>query len=95
MTMRRLVHDDTLHSHCMVADTCRRVSMRMPRHTSMQAAALAYLASPIDAIPDAVPVFGLLDDAAVLCGVMGGVAATELVRYRAWILEHGSGLGQG
>jgi len=48
-------------------------------------AALAYLASPIDAIPDAVPFVGLVDDMAVLCGVVGGVAATELVRYRAWV----------
>eukprot|EP00658_Telonema_sp_P-2_P015183 TRINITY_DN1582_c0_g1_i1.p1 TRINITY_DN1582_c0_g1~~TRINITY_DN1582_c0_g1_i1.p1 ORF type:complete len:271 (-),score=50.53 TRINITY_DN1582_c0_g1_i1:284-1096(-) len=50
-------------------------------------AALAYLVSPIDAIPDGVPFVGLLDDAAVLCAVIGGVAAVELARYQAWAAQ--------
>ena len=44
-------------------------------------AALVYLVSPIDAVPDFIPVAGLLDDAAV---IMAAVAAMEaqLMRYR-------------
>jgi uncharacterized membrane protein YkvA (DUF1232 family) len=45
--------------------------------------ALAYFVSPIDAIIDAIPVLGFVDDAAVLAWVTGSVRA-ELVAFRAW-----------
>ena len=35
--------------------------------------ALAYFISPIDAIPDAIPVFGLTDDLAVIAAAVGTV----------------------
>merc|ERR1711865_1189505 len=51
------------------------------------AAALAYLVSPIDLVPDAIPFVGLLDDIAVLGAVLGGVAALELARYQVWVSQ--------
>lgn len=44
---------------------------------------LLYLVSPIDAIVDAIPVLGYLDDAAVLAWVLGQVRA-ELDLFRDW-----------
>lgn len=46
-------------------------------------AGLLYLISPIDAIVDAIPVLGYLDDAAVLAWVLGQVRA-ELDLFREW-----------
>jgi uncharacterized membrane protein YkvA (DUF1232 family) len=45
--------------------------------------ALLYFVSPIDAIIDAIPVLGYLDDAAVLAWVAGQVRA-ELDAFRGW-----------
>ena len=45
--------------------------------------ALLYFISPIDAIIDAIPVLGFLDDAAVLAWVFGQARA-ELHAFRAW-----------
>lgn len=44
---------------------------------------LIYFVSPIDAIIDAIPVLGFVDDAAVLAWVIGQVRA-ELHAFRAW-----------
>jgi uncharacterized membrane protein YkvA (DUF1232 family) len=46
-------------------------------------AGLMYFLSPIDAIPDFIPVFGMLDDIAVLAWVMKSLSA-ELSAFRAW-----------
>jgi uncharacterized membrane protein YkvA (DUF1232 family) len=46
-------------------------------------AGLLYFLSPIDAIIDAIPVFGLLDDAAVLAWVISQVR-WELDAFRDW-----------
>jgi uncharacterized membrane protein YkvA (DUF1232 family) len=45
--------------------------------------ALLYFVSPIDAIVDAIPVLGYVDDAAVLAWVFGQVRA-ELDTFRSW-----------
>jgi uncharacterized membrane protein YkvA (DUF1232 family) len=47
--------------------------------------ALAYFISPIDAIPDAIPVIGFSDDLGVLVAALGAVAAhiTDEVRRQA------------
>jgi uncharacterized membrane protein YkvA (DUF1232 family) len=45
--------------------------------------ALLYFVSPVDAILDAIPVLGLVDDAAVLAWVFGQVRA-ELEAFREW-----------
>ncbi|KAF2406917.1 YkvA family protein [Pseudomonas antarctica] len=46
-------------------------------------AGLMYFLSPIDAIPDFIPVFGMLDDIAVLAWVMRTLDG-ELSAFRAW-----------
>jgi uncharacterized membrane protein YkvA (DUF1232 family) len=45
--------------------------------------ALIYFLSPIDAIPDFIPMFGMLDDIAVLAWVMKTLDG-ELSAFRAW-----------
>lgn len=46
-------------------------------------AGLLYLVCPIDAIVDAIPVIGFIDDAAVLAFVLGQVRS-ELQAFRDW-----------
>lgn len=46
-------------------------------------AAVLYFLSPIDAIPDFIPVIGYLDDAAVVAYVMR-MLGDEVARFRAW-----------
>lgn len=46
-------------------------------------AGLMYFLSPLDAIPDFIPLFGMLDDIAVLAWVMNTLGA-ELNAFRAW-----------
>ena len=59
-----------------------------PRHLACvvgMTAAFTYLASPIDAVPDAIPVVGLSDDTAVVsAAVMTTIATGELARYMLW-----------
>lgn len=45
--------------------------------------AIAYLVSPIDVIPDVIPVLGLIDDAAVL-GLCLKLVRSDVDEYRAW-----------
>lgn len=47
-------------------------------------AALTYLALPVDMIPDAVPIMGMLDDACVL-RIVAGKLANELSRYKEYL----------
>lgn len=46
-------------------------------------AALIYFVDPFDLIPDAVPVFGYLDDAAVIAAVVR-LNLSEISRFRNW-----------
>ena len=47
-------------------------------------AIVAYLISPIDLIPDGVPVLGFIDDALIINLVLELCVDTELRRYRKW-----------
>lgn len=47
-------------------------------------AIVAYLISPIDLIPDGVPVLGFIDDALIINLVLDLCVDTELKRYRKW-----------
>ena len=50
--------------------------------------ALGYFISPIDAIPDAIPVVGYVDDALV-AGYVVHLLSEDIVKYRAWREEQG------
>lgn len=43
--------------------------------------ALLYLISPLDAIPDPIPVFGLMDDVGVIMAAVANLA-NELLKYK-------------
>lgn len=47
-------------------------------------AALIYALSPIDLIPDVIPVIGYLDDAAVIYFVISAGVGKDLEKYKAW-----------
>ena len=62
----------------------RRDYRHVSRSTIVMAlGALVYFVAPIDAIFDAVPGLGLIDDAAVLAWVISEIRA-ELADFRAW-----------
>lgn len=48
------------------------------------AAIIAYLVSPIDLIPDGVPILGFIDDAFIINIIIQLCIDKELERYRAW-----------
>ena len=67
-----------------VRDMARGGYPHVPWKTaSALAAALAYFVAPVDAVPDFLPLTGLLDDAAVLSLVFGA-AESDLRRYCSW-----------
>ncbi len=45
--------------------------------------ALLWILNPLDLVPDAIPLFGLLDDAAVVAIVMA-MTEQDLADYKAW-----------
>jgi len=78
------VWDDLQTSVRLVRAWGRRDYAGVGRGTlALLVGALLYFVCPIDAIIDAIPFFGYLDDAAVLAWVAGQVRA-ELETFRAW-----------
>jgi len=76
--------DDIRAAYNMVADTTTGRYQGMSKTTiALLVGGLAYLALPLDIVPDFVPVAGWLDDAAVLAWIFKQ-STTELARYRAW-----------
>ncbi|MBQ9519068.1 MAG: DUF1232 domain-containing protein [Firmicutes bacterium] len=53
----------------------------------MMASAMLYILTPIDLIPDIIPVIGRLDDIAVIAYVLQSLRV-ELVKYNVWRSEH-------
>lgn len=49
--------------------------------------AVLYFVMPLDAVPDVVPVLGLMDDAAVVAYVMK-LIRDDLARFRQWETQH-------
>lgn len=52
------------------------------KHKALAIGALVYLVSPLDAVPDPLPVVGLLDDAGIIATAVAALAA-ELSKYTA------------
>lgn len=50
---------------------------------------LAYVVSPVDAVPDIIPVAGLVDDGAVVAGTLAALAV-EIAAFRMWESEQRS-----
>lgn len=48
---------------------------------------IAYLASPIDLVPDNIPILGFLDDAFIINIIMELCVSRELENYRKWKAE--------
>ena len=57
------------------------------RSITLSVAALAYLLSPLDLIPDQLPVIGLIDDVSVVMGVLKLGVGYDLDKYREWQYE--------
>lgn len=78
------VWDDLQTSVRLVRAWARRDYAGVGRGTiALLVGALLYFLCPIDAIIDAIPVLGYVDDAAVLAWVVGQVRA-ELESFRSW-----------
>lgn len=50
---------------------------------------LLYILSPLDLIPDFIPIAGLLDDAAVI-GICLKMLSADIEKYRRWKAENGA-----
>ena len=47
---------------------------------------LIYVISPIDLVPDVIPVLGLLDDAAIIAAATGAIS-NIIIKYKEWKKE--------
>jgi uncharacterized membrane protein YkvA (DUF1232 family) len=81
--LRRLLEDGRLLLS-LVRDVRRGRYRRVPVWTASAAAfALLYVLNPFDVMPDALPVVGLLDDAAVVSACLA-LLEQDLHAYREW-----------
>lgn len=73
----------------MVRETVRGGYRRLPKRTLVaMVAGLVYFVSPLDLIPDVLPLLGFVDDAAVLFWVVRQVRR-DIDEFRAWEREWG------
>jgi len=78
--------DDVRVLLSMVQDTWSHTYRDVPYWTiAAVVAALLYVINPFDAIPDAIPIVGQLDDAAVVAACLA-LVRRDLQRYREWKL---------
>lgn len=85
--LRRLLDDGRLLLS-FVRDVRRGRYRRVPLWTLSAAGfALLYVLNPFDVVPDALPVLGLLDDAAVVSACLA-LLEQDLYDYRAWRQAH-------
>ena len=76
--------DDIKTSFALIRDWFNGSYDKVPAHMIVSlAGALAYLVSPLDLIPDWVPMAGLVDDAAILAFVFQ-LSKVDLNTYRRW-----------
>ena len=81
--------DDIITMVSLVDSYVKKEYMDIPVGTIVSiVAALIYLLSPIDLIPDVIPVIGYLDDAAVIMLVLGLGVNNDLNKYRGWQEEN-------
>ncbi len=66
---------------CYINGTYRRIPYKM---IIMALGALLYVLSPIDLIPDMIPVIGYVDDVAVIMFVLNKGVNKELKKFREW-----------
>ena len=79
--------DNIRTAYGMVADaTAGRYKGITKTTVALLVGGLAYLALPVDIVPDFIPVAGWLDDAAVLAWIFRQ-STVELERYRTWRKE--------
>ncbi|MCB1204579.1 MAG: DUF1232 domain-containing protein [Verrucomicrobiae bacterium] len=79
----RSVIDDVMDFIGIIKEGLRgRFRVPMPEILKV-AGALAYLLCPVDGVPDAIPIAGLVDDVAVLAYMANNIADT-LKAYREW-----------
>lgn len=77
--------DDLVTLLDLLRDCFRGLYPKLPRGLMIGTVIiLGYALSPIDLLPDLIPLLGFLDDAAVLALLLEFCVAGDLLRYRAW-----------
>lgn len=80
--------DDACEVFSLIKDRINGIYTDTPWPTiASLAGALLYVFSPIDCIPDFIPIAGFLDDASVF-GLVLMSANVDLMKYRAWKAKH-------
>jgi uncharacterized membrane protein YkvA (DUF1232 family) len=80
--------DDLLTIFDLIGDYAKGNYKKIPLRVIVSAVAgVIYLVSPIDIVPDFIPIAGWIDDAAVLTLILNAGLALELRKYKKWKLE--------
>jgi len=82
------IMDDLSVAYNMIQDTVAKNYTELPTNTLMMlTAVLLYVISPVDVIPDTIPVVGWLDDAWVISRLFPALRK-DVDKYRAWKKEN-------